>query len=392
VLDRVEIDLVRNPSATDPVTIELRDVVDEHPGEAVLASATLSPDSVPTASAAFVAFDFGSPASVTSGTRYAIAARTTGDSFYGWSCTVADVYAGGDAFTKSSDPPYDSWGRRAGYDLRFRSYVADDSDGDGVADELDNSPTVPNPDQADQDGDGTGDVSDADRDDDGMENGVDNCSDMPNRDQADGDGDGVGDVCDPDRDGDAVSNGADNCPDTSNGGQTDQDGDGMGDVCDADRDGDLVADESDNCPAAGNPDQPDADGDGAGDACDPDRDGDGVLNGSDNCPEAANGEQADWDGDGVGDACDADRPPAQQLTDLSEAVEGMGIHHGTKNSLVRKLQAALEAYNTGDNDNACSKLESFGHEVRAQSGKKIPAAKADQLIQAAEAIRQSLGC
>lgn len=48
----------------------------------------------------------------------------------------------------------------------FEPIVAD-SDGDGVTDDLDNCPTVPNPEQADLDGDGLGDVCDDDADADG---------------------------------------------------------------------------------------------------------------------------------------------------------------------------------------------------------------------------------
>jgi hypothetical protein len=107
-----------------------------------------------------------------------------------------------------------------------------DTDGDGISDYLDNCPTVFNPDQADRDGDGTGDVCDDDRDGDGVPNLTDNCPDTPNPDQADLNHDGVGDVCDADRDGDGVPNLTDNCPDTSNTNQADCDGDGIGDVCD----------------------------------------------------------------------------------------------------------------------------------------------------------------
>jgi hypothetical protein len=65
-----------------------------------------------------------------------------------------------------------------------RCTAAEDSDLDGLVDQLDNCPTVPNPDQADTDGDGVGDA-------------CDNCPDVPNPLQDDADGDRVGDSCDP---------------------------------------------------------------------------------------------------------------------------------------------------------------------------------------------------
>ena len=56
--------------------------------------------------------------------------------------------------------------------------AADDSDGDGISDILDNSPFVPNPDQSDEDGDGVGDATD-DADHDGVWNPYDICEDTP---------------------------------------------------------------------------------------------------------------------------------------------------------------------------------------------------------------------
>lgn len=126
----------------------------------------------------------------------------------------------------------------------------------------------------------TGGLTDGDND--GVADGDDNCPSNANTDQADNDGDGIGNVCDPTPDGDLTP---------------------------SDTDGDSVADGDDNCPNTANADQADADSDGLGDVCDGDRDGDTVLNDADNCPDAANANQADADSDGLGDACDPDSTP-----------------------------------------------------------------------------------
>jgi len=143
-----------------------------------------------------------------------------------------------------------------------------------------------------------------DQDLDDVLNSDDNCPDDENPEQADLDGDGVGDVCDPDLDGDGASNGVDNCPEDANADQADIDEDGLGDLCDADIDGDELDNEDDNCPELNNPDQTDLDGDGQGDVCDEDTDGDTVADVDDNCPTDTNEDQLDFDGDDVGDACD----------------------------------------------------------------------------------------
>jgi len=70
-----------------------------------------------------------------------------------------------------------------------------DTDSDGVPDYLDNCAFVPNPDQADIDGNGRGDACD-DWDRDGVLNFKDNCPEVPNPSQVDTDGDGIGDACD----------------------------------------------------------------------------------------------------------------------------------------------------------------------------------------------------
>jgi len=171
---------------------------------------------------------------------------------------------------------------------------AEDTDGDGITDLLDNCPEDYNKGQADADEDGIG-------------NKCDNCVFISNADQTDSDGDGVGDACDQcpgeddsiDMDGDKVPDICDNCPNVFNKGQADADGDGVGNNCD-------------NCVHTANADQMDMDGDGIGDACDPcptddssiDSDGDTVPDFCDNCPEDYNKGQADADGDGFGNKCD----------------------------------------------------------------------------------------
>jgi len=107
-------------------------------------------------------------------------------------------------------------------------------------------------------------IGDDDYDDDGIPDDNDNCPLIPNTDQLNSDADSLGDACD-------------NCPTITNDDQADADGDGIGDACDecTDTDNDGYGNPDypnntcpdDNCPYVFNPGQEDADGDGIGDAC-----------------------------------------------------------------------------------------------------------------------------
>lgn len=178
--------------------------------------------------------------------------------------------------------------------------VLNDMDFDGVYDQMDNCPSISNPDQNDANDNGIGDLCD-DSDGDGIVDIHDNCPDTSNADQKDINRNGIGDVCD-DYDGDGVLDSEDNCWYRSNPSQEDENSNGIGDVCD-DSDNDGVYDNDDNCPYYWNSYQKDINANGIGDTCD-DTDGDGITDSEDNCPLTPNGEQLDKDHDDIGDVCD----------------------------------------------------------------------------------------
>ncbi|GJH40653.1 hypothetical protein RCZ04_12030 [Capnocytophaga sp. HP1101] len=183
---------------------------------------------------------------------------------------------------------------------------------------------------------------DDDVDNDGIPSRMDNCPNIYNPDQADADNDGVGDVCDADMDGDGILNAFDNCPTVSNTTQQDRDSDGKGDACDDDIDGDGYPNEQDNCPYVYNPDQSDLDDDGIGDACDGDIDGDGIANAQD--------PQVDYvlisnaftpNGDGVNDTyviARAERYPNNTLHIFNTLGQLVYSAHGYKNQWDGKKQ------------------------------------------------------
>ena len=81
-----------------------------------------------------------------------------------------------------------------------------------------------------------------------------------------------------------------------------------------------------------------------------------------------------------------------QLDDLIALVRSFNLPSGITNSLIRKLQNAIDAINASDTATACSCLTAFINECQAQSGKKLTPAQSTQLINSVNQIKSALGC
>ncbi|MDD3642944.1 MAG: OmpA family protein [Candidatus Krumholzibacteria bacterium] len=123
---------------------------------------------------------------------------------------------------------------------------------------------------------GTCSVQDSDGD--GVADDIDMCPGTPAGVKVDARG------CPLDGDGDGVWDAMDNCPDTPKGAKVDKSG------CPVDSDGDGVWDGLDKCPGTPAGAKVDADG------CPVDSDGDGVWDGLDKCPDTPAGTKVDADG------------------------------------------------------------------------------------------------
>ena len=84
--------------------------------------------------------------------------------------------------------------------------------------------------------------------------------------------------------------------------------------------------------------------------------------------------------------------PIQAIDALIVKVKSFNFDKSPQNSLIAKLDAAKKAIQKGNLSTACSNLTAFINHVIAQSGKKITVAQANELIAAAQGIKQLLGC
>ena len=83
---------------------------------------------------------------------------------------------------------------------------------------------------------------------------------------------------------------------------------------------------------------------------------------------------------------------ADQIQALITYLNQLGLAKGTVNSLKSPLVDALAAVNAGNTPQACSLIADFISKTTAQSGKKMAAAVATDLVQRAKAIADKLGC
>ena len=152
-----------------------------------------------------------------------------------------------------------------------------DSDGDGVADDMDQCPDIPGKKAF---------AGCPDTDGDGIQDNKDDCPEYPGLAEFNG--------C-PDTDEDGIPDNMDECPEEA--GVPENDGCPKEDLPDADGDG--IADKDDRCPNVA--------GTAATNGC-PDEDGDGVNNYDDKCPKVPGPKEydgcPDTDGDGVHDGDD----------------------------------------------------------------------------------------
>jgi Bacterial Ig-like domain (group 1)/HYR domain len=83
---------------------------------------------------------------------------------------------------------------------------------------------------------------------------------------------------------------------------------------------------------------------------------------------------------------------AELLRQAQTSLAEYGIDAGLRRSLTAELDAAARAAERGDDEEACSMISDYQGHVRAQSGKKLSAETAENLLLNADHIRRVLAC
>ncbi len=174
-------------------------------------------------------------------------------------------------------------------------YMDDDSDGDGVPDKKEAGDDDPLTMPVDSDSDGVADYLDSDSD--------NNCISDEDEGTGDADGDGDPNYSDLDNDGDGIADSMEIGDDCA---MPDSDGDGIYDYADRDSDGDGIGDVYEAGTNAFEDEPQDTDGDGVADYLDSDSDGDGTSDSAEGGVSAVDEEPRDTDGDGEYDFEDTD--------------------------------------------------------------------------------------
>jgi hypothetical protein len=105
------------------------------------------------------------------------------------------------------------------------------------------------------------------------------------------------------------------------------------------------------------------------------------------------GKVVDQDGDKTEYSATVTVKSAPEATsDLRLSVTGVPLAPDIRKALLSKLDAALKAIAQGKINTACSSLGDFINQVKAQRGKAIPVATADEWILMATRLRAALGC
>nr|WP_276309905.1 autotransporter domain-containing protein [Chromatocurvus halotolerans] len=200
--------------------------------------------------------------------------------FTGW-VTDAGAQSGQTlSYSLSSDFPQSSFSATA----QFAPDQPPDSDGDGVADNMDQCPNTSSGESVNEVGCS---LTQLDSDSDGVNDAIDECPATPS-------GESVNEVgcslTQLDSDGDGVNDAIDECPATPSGESVNEVGCSLTQL---DSDGDGVNDAIDECPATPSGESVDAQGCGASQL---DADGDGVSDAVDQCPDTVEGENVDTEG------------------------------------------------------------------------------------------------